>query len=64
MNAEELGTLADSVVQIYSLSAVAKNYTDSHYLDDNMLHVGLMMDKIHEQSNRLKTLLENYQLLP
>lgn len=64
MDKEELGTLADSVVQIYSLSAVAKNFTDSHYMDDNMLHIGLMMDKIHEQSTRLKALLESYQVIP
>lgn len=64
MDAKQLGTLADSVVQIYSLSAVAKNFTDSHYMDDNMLHIGLMMDKIHEQSTRLKALLESYQVIP
>lgn len=64
MNKDELGTLTDSVVQIYSLSAVAKNYADSHYMDENMLHIGLMLDKIHEQSNRLKSLLESYELLP
>lgn len=49
MNKDELGTLTDSVVQIHSLSAVAKNYADSHYMDENMLHIGLMLDKIHEQ---------------
>ncbi|HIS37032.1 TPA: hypothetical protein IAC10_10470 [Candidatus Scatousia excrementigallinarum] len=64
MDAKQLGTLADSVVQIYSLSAVAKNFTDSHYMDDNMLHIGLMMDKIYEQSTRLKALLESYQVIP
>ncbi|MBS6602351.1 MAG: hypothetical protein KH301_01160 [Brachyspira sp.] len=64
MNKDELGTLTDSVVQIHSLSAVAKNYADSHYMDENMLHIGLMLDKIHEQSNRLKSLLESYELLP
>lgn len=64
MYAKQLGTLTDSVVQIYSLSTVAKNYADSHYMDENMLHIGLMLDKIHEQSNRLKSLLESYELLP
>lgn len=64
MDAKQLGTLTDSVVQIYSLSTVAKIYADSHYMDENMLHIGLMLDKIHEQSNRLKSLLESYELLP
>ena len=64
MDAKQLGTLADSDVQIYSLSAVAKNFTDSHYMDENMLHIGLMMDKIYEQSTRLKALLESYQVIP
>lgn len=64
MDEKELGTLADSVVQIYSLSAVAKNVTDTHYMDENMLHIGLMMDKINEQADRLKSLLESYQVIP
>lgn len=59
MNAELIGTIVDSATQIYSLAAVAKNYTDSNYENEKMLHIGLMVDKIYEQASRLKILLDD-----
>lgn len=64
MNKEELGTLADTTIQIYSLRTVAKNYADTYFNDEKMLHIGLMMDKIYEQALRLKKLLEDTEIIP
>lgn len=64
MNKEELGILADTTVQIYSLTSVAQNYADNYYTDEKMLHLGLIIDKIHEQASRLKNLLEDKQIIP
>lgn len=64
MDTKDLGTLSDAVTQIYSLSTVCKEYTDIHYEDDGMLHVGLMVDKINEQALRIKEMLEQNNLLP
>ncbi len=64
MNKEELGTLADTTIQIYSLTTVAKNYADTYFNDEKMLHIGLMMDKIDEQALRLKKLLEDTEIIP
>lgn len=64
MNKEELGTLADTTIQIYSLTTVAKNYADTYFTDEKMLHLGLIIDKIHEQASRLKSLLEDTEIIP
>lgn len=64
MDTKDLGTLSDAVTQIYSLSTVCKEYTDNHYQEEEMLHVGFMVHKINEQAVRIKDLLEQNNLLP
>lgn len=64
MDKKGLGTINDAVTQIYSLSTVCKESTDNHYQEEDMLHVGLMVDKINEQAVRIKDLLEQNNLLP
>ena len=58
MDQKEKEMFQDAVTQIYSYCTVTKEYSDNHFQEPEVFHMGLMIDKIFEQSEILKAMIE------
>ncbi len=54
MQIEEIMEMQDKVIQIWSFSRVGKSYADEHYETDELLHIGVILDKVCDLSEELK----------